>query len=256
MTCAEAAPAPTFSIITVVRNRADTVNDALRSLYAQTFTDFEHVIQDGCSTDGTAALLEAVTDPRKRLVSERDNGVYDALNRATGRCRGEIVGLIHSDDFFAHDAVLAQVARCFAETGADAVYGDLDYVSAADPQRVVRHWRSGEYHPGLLARGWMPPHPALFLRRSVIERHGNYDTSFKIAADYDAVLRYFGSGDLRVSYLPEVLVKMRTGGLSNRSLANIVQKSREDYRALRVNGIGGIGALLYKNARKLPQFFG
>jgi glycosyltransferase len=256
VTTFSAGPAPTFSIITVVRNGAGTVGDALRSLYAQSFEDFEHVIQDGCSTDGTAELLEAVADPRKRMISERDGGVYDALNRATARCRGAIIGLLHSDDFFAKDDVLEKVARRFAETGADAVYGDLDYVSAADSECVVRHWRSGEYHPRILARGWMPPHPALFLRRSVIERHGNYDTSFKIAADYDAVLRYFGSGDLTVSYLPEVLVKMRIGGLSNRSLANILLKSREDYRALRSNSVGGIGALFYKNARKLPQFFG
>lgn len=247
---------PTFSILTVVRNRAETVGHALGSLYAQTFADFEHVIQDGGSTDGTAALLEAATDPRKRLISEPDGGIYDALNRALARATGEIIGLLHSDDFFAHDQVLAQVARRFDETGADAVYGDLDYVSASDPKRVVRHWRAGAYHPGLLARGWMPPHPALFLRSSVIERWGGYDTSFQIAADYDAVLRYLRSGELKLAYLPQVLIKMRTGGVSNRSLGRILQKSREDYRALRINAVGGIGALLYKNVRKLPQFFG
>lgn len=248
--------APTFSILTVVRNRAETVGHALGSLYAQTFADFEHVIQDGGSTDGTAALLEAATDPRKRLISEPDGGIYDALNRAVARATGEIIGLLHSDDFFAHDHVLAQVSRRFEETGADAVYGDLDYVSASDPQRVVRHWRAGEYHPGLLARGWMPPHPALFLRRSVFERWGGYDTSFQIAADYDAMLRYLCNGELKLAYLPQVLVKMRTGGVSNRSLGRILQKSREDYRALRINAVGGIGALLYKNVRKLPQFLG
>ena len=247
---------PTFSILTVVRNRADTVGDALVSLYAQSFTDFEHVVQDGASTDGTTELLQGVADPRQRMISERDGGIYDALNRALARATGEIIGLLHSDDFFAHDRVLAEVARRFDETGADAVYGDLDYVSAANPQRVVRHWRAGEYRPALLARGWMPPHPALFLRRSVIERWGSYDTSYRIAADYDAVLRYFCRGELKVGYLPQVLVKMRMGGASNRTLGRILQKSREDYRALRCNRVGGIGTLLYKNVRKLPQFFG
>ena len=251
-----AARAPTFSILTVVRNRAETVGDALASLYAQSFADFEHVVQDGASTDGTAELLEAVSDPRKRLISESDGGIYDALNRALARATGQIIGLLHSDDFFAHDRVLAEVARRFDETGADAVYGDLDYFSASDSQRVVRHWRAGEYHPRLLARGWMPPHPALFLRRSVIERWGGYDTSYRIAADYDAVLRYFCSGELKVAYLPAVLVKMRLGGASNRSLGRIIRKSREDYRALRSNRVGGIGTLVYKNTRKLPQFFG
>ena len=254
MTIVTAQPAPTFSIVTVVRNRVATVCDALDSLYAQSFADFEHVIQDAGSSDGTAELLDAVADPRKRLISERDNGIYDGLNRALARSTGEIIGLLHSDDFFANDAVLGDVARQFEQSGADAVYGDLDYVAAADPQRIVRHWRAGEYEPGLLARGWMPPHPALFLRRSVIERWGNYDTTYQIAADYDAVLRYFCSGEMTVAYLPKVLVKMRTGGASNRSLGRILQKSREDYRALRINRVGGIGTLLYKNARKLPQF--
>ena len=254
MTIATAQRRPTFSIVTVVRNRVATLRDALDSLYSQSFADFEHVIQDAASSDGTLALLEAVVDPRKRMISERDHGIYDGLNRALARSTGEIIGLLHSDDFFANDAVLGDVASRFEQSGADAVYGDLDYVAATDPQRIVRHWRAGEYAPGLLARGWMPPHPALFLRRSVIERWGNYDTTYQIAADYDAVLRYFCSGEMTTAYLPKVLVKMRTGGMSNRSLGHILRKSREDYRALRVNGVGGLGALLYKNVRKLPQF--
>ena len=254
MTILTAQQRPTFSIVTVVRNRVATVRDALDSLYTQSFADFEHIIQDAGSSDGTAELLNAVTDPRKRLISEHDNGIYDGLNRALARSTGEIIGLLHSDDFFANDAVLGDVAGRFEQSGADAVYGDLDYVAATDPQRIVRHWRAGEYEPGLLAKGWMPPHPALFLRRSVIERWGNYDTTYQIAADYDAVLRYFCSGEMAVAYLPKVLVKMRTGGASNGSLGRILLKSREDFRALRINRVGGIGTLLYKNVRKLPQF--
>lgn len=162
--------------------------------------------------------------------------------------------MVHSDDFLAHPQVLERVAARFAETGADAVYGDLDYVSASDTTRVIRHWRSGAFTPQKLARGWMPPHPALFLRREVFERLGSYDTSYRIAADYDAILRYFGRGGICPAYLPEVLVKMRVGGESNRSLGRILRKSREDYRALRSNGVGGLGALVWKNASKLPQF--
>ena len=254
MTIVTAQRAPTFSIITVVLNRVTTICDALDSLYAQNFTDFEHVIQDAGSSDGTAELLDAVADPRKLLISERDNGIYDGLNRALARSTGEIIGLLHSDDFFANDTVLGDVARRFELSGSDAVYGDLDYVAAANPQRTVRHWRAGEFEPRLLARGWMPPHPALFLRRSVFERWGNYDTTYQIAADYDAILRYFCKSEMTAAYLPKVLVKMRTGGASNHSLGHILQKSREDYRALRVNRVGGIGTLLYKNVRKLPQF--
>lgn len=244
-----------FSIITAVWNREATLDHALDSLAAQGHADYEHIVQDGGSTDGTLALLAARADPRRLVVSERDGGIYDALNRALARATGDVVGLLHSDDFLAHPDVLTHVTRRFADTGADAVYGDLDYVSAADPARVIRHWTSGEYSPARLRRGWMPPHPALFLRREVIERFGGYDTRYRIAADYDSILRYFGRGGISAAYLPEVLVKMRVGGESNRSVGRILRKSREDYRALRENGVGGVGALAWKNLSKVPQFF-
>lgn len=243
-----------FSIITAVWNREATLGHALDSLAMQSHGEYEHVVQDGGSNDGTLALLDSRADARRRVVSEQDGGIYDALNRALARTRGDVIGLLHSDDFYAHPDVLAQVARRFEETGADAVYGDLDYVSATDPARIIRHWKSGEYYPGRLRRGWMPPHPALFLRRSVIERLGGYDTRYRIAADYDSILRYFGRGGISAAYLPEVLVKMRLGGESNRSLGRILRKSHEDYRALRENGVGGLGALAWKNMSKLPQF--
>lgn len=245
----------TFSILTVVWNRAATLGQALDSLAAQSHGDYEHIVQDGGSTDGTLALLQSRPDPRRKLISERDGGIYDALNRAIARATGDVIGVLHSDDFLAHPEVLARVAQTFASSGADAVYGDLDYVSASDPGRIVRHWASGAYDPALLRRGWMPPHPALFLRRDVITRHGGYDTSFRIAADYDTILRYFGIGGISAAYLPEVLVKMRVGGESNRSIGHILRKSREDYRALRKNGIGGMGALALKNVGKLHQFW-
>ena len=212
-------------------------------------------MQDGGSTDGTLALLAARPDARRHVESRRDGGIYEALNRAFARSSGEIVGVLHSDDFFASPDILARVSDAFAKTGADAIYGDLDYVAAGDTSRVVRHWKSGAFDSDRLRRGWMPPHPALFLRRDVIERLGGYDTSFRIAADYDAILRYFSDEEVRVSYLSGVMVKMRLGGESNRSLERILRKSREDYRALRRNDIGGLSALFLKNIQKVPQFF-
>jgi len=245
-----------FSIVTVVWNRVATIGDALDSLGSQTHGNYEHIVQDGGSTDGTAELIRhrAQEDERIKLVSERDRGIYDALNRALARAEGEVIGLLHSDDFLAHPRVLESVARRFCESGADAVYGNLDYVAASDPKRIIRHWRAGHFSQARLSRGWMPPHPSLFLRRAVIERWGGYDTSFRVAADYDAVLRYFGRGQLSTAWLPEVLVKMRLGGASNRSLAHVWRKSAEDYRALRKNGVGGLGALAWKNVSKLHQF--
>lgn len=243
-----------FSIITAVWNREATLGDALDSLAAQSYDNYEHLVQDGGSTDGTLALLAGRPDCRRKLISERDGGIYDALNRAMARASGDVIGLLHSDDLLAHPQVLARVERCFEETKADAVYGDLDYVSASDTSRVIRHWKSGEYHPAKLRRGWMPPHPALFLRRKVIETWGGYDTSYRIAADYDSILRYFAKGQIAAAWLPEVLVKMRVGGESNRSIERILRKSREDFSALRRNKVGGIGALAGKNLGKLSQF--
>ncbi len=242
------------SIITAVRNREATIGQAIDSVAHQTHPEIEHLIVDGASTDATLAVIDRHRHPALRLWSGPDGGIYDALNKGIALARGEIVGLVHSDDYLAHDAVLAQVAAAFADPAVDAVYGNLDYVAARDPARVIRHWNPGDYSRARLGRGWMPPHPALFLRRPVIERLGAYDTRYRIAADYEAILRWFGHGGIRSRHLDEVLVKMRVGGESNRSLSRILRKSREDYRALRANGVGGLGALAWKNLSKLPQF--
>ena len=244
-----------FSIITAVYNRAATVAQAVESVRAQAGVDVEHVVVDGASKDGSLQVLRQLEHPGMLLRSEPDKGIYDALNKGLALATGDVLGLMHSDDFFADSQVLADVAALFADPAVDAVYGDLDYVSKDDTTRVVRHWKSGPYSPQRLAWGWMPPHPALFLRREVVERWGAYDTSYRIAADYDSILRYFGKGGIQPAYLPRVLVKMRVGGESNRSLERIVRKSREDYRALRSNGVGGVGALAWKNVSKLGQFW-
>lgn len=243
-----------ISVVTAVYNRAATIGQAIESVQAQSHADVEHVIQDGGSTDGTLDEIARRTTDATRLISERDHGLYDAINRGISRAEGEVIGLMHSDDTFAHADVLARVARALEDPGVDGVYGDLDYVSASDDTRVVRHWASGPYRRELLKRGWMPPHPTLYLRRHVFERWGLYDTGFQIAADYDAMLRYLWRGHVRLAYLPEVMVKMRLGGESNRSLGRILRKSREDYRALKRNEVGGLGALALKNTSKLKQF--
>lgn len=243
-----------ISVITAVYNRVGSVGQAVESAQAQTWANVEHVVIDGASSDGTLQVLRSCLDDRAILVSEPDKGIYDALNKGLARATGDIVGLMHSDDFFADDRVLESVAGAFADPEVDVVYGDLDYVARDDTSRIIRRWQSGEYQRSKLGWGWMPPHPTLYLRRSMIERWGGFDTSFRIAADYDAVLRYFGKGQARAAYIPRVLVKMRVGGESNRSLAKIWLKTREDFRALRKNGVGGVGALAWKNLSKLGQF--
>jgi glycosyltransferase len=241
------------SVITAVYNREATVADALASVQAQRGVEVEHIVIDGASTDGTRRILEQHRERLAVLVSEPDAGIYDALNKGLARATGDVVGFMHADDLYAGPDALAKLAAQF-ERGSDAVYGDLQYVRASDPSHVVRHWRAGEFSPRRLGWGWMPPHPTLHLRREWYERVGRFDTGFRIAADYDFVLRLFSSPGLRVGYVPEVLVRMRLGGASNRSLRNIFTKSGEDLRALRNARVGGLGALAWKNLSKIGQF--
>lgn len=241
------------SIVTAVFNRAATVGDTISSIQRQTYPKIEHVIQDGGSTDGTLNVIQDLATEQTLVVSAQDSGIYDAINKGIARASGDVVGLMHSDDFFAHDRVIEKVVESFSDPKVDAVFGDLDYVSANNPDKIIRHWKSGAFSRAKLARGWMPPHPTLYLRRYVFEQHGTYDTSFRIASDYDAILRFFGAAGIQSAYLPEVLVKMRVGGESNASLSRIIRKSHEDLRALRSNSVGGAGVLLLKNLRKLNQ---
>lgn len=244
-----------ISVVTAVFNRVATIGEAMESVQAQSHTDLEHIVQDGGSIDGTLSEIERRADHSTHLISEADGGIYDAINRGIRRATGDVIGLMHSDDTFAHDAVLAKVAMCFNDPAIDGIYGDLQYVSATSPMRVIRHWRSGPYNPSRLLRGWMPPHPTMYLRREVYEQWGLYDTNLRIAADYEAMLRYLVKGHIRLRYIPEVMVKMRVGGESNRSLSRIFLKSREDYTAIRRHGIGGLGTLAAKNFSKIGQFF-
>jgi glycosyltransferase len=243
-----------ISVVTAVFNNRETIGAAIDSALSQTGADVELIVIDGGSTDGTLDVLRAYGDRLAVLVSEPDRGIYDALNKGIGRATGDVVGFLHSDDLFADARVLARVAAAFADPAVGAAYGDLLYVRKDAPDVVVRYWQAGEFSASRLAWGWMPPHPTFYVRRSIYERLGAFDLGYRIAADYDTMLRFLGRGGVRAAYIPEVLVKMRMGGTSNRSLANIVRKSREDYLALRRNGVGGVGALMWKNISKVSQF--
>ncbi|MVZ98456.1 glycosyltransferase [Sphingorhabdus sp. IMCC26285] len=243
-----------ISIITAVYNRVDTIEHAIRSVQSQSHPNLEHIIQDGGSTDGTLDVIRSFSNDSTSLISEPDSGIYDAINRGIMRASGDVIGLMHSDDFFAHSKVLERVASVMQHPNVGGVYGDLEYVSANDPTRVIRHWRAGEVSMAKLRYGWMPPHPTLYLRREVFDKWGLYDVNMRIAADYDAILRYLKVGNLNIEYISEVLVKMRVGGESNKSIGRIVKKSREDLIAIRRNKVGGVGTLILKNLSKVPQF--
>lgn len=244
-----------ISVVTAVYNRHKTVGQALDSVFSQSYPMVESIVIDGASTDGTLAVLEPYRSRLGVLISEHDQGIYDALNKGIKHASGDVVGFLHADDVFENSEVLAKVAASFQDPTVDAVYGDLVYVRHDDIGKVIRYWRSGLYDDGALARGWMPPHPTFYVRRSVYERLGGFDTRYRIAADYDSVLRFLAIGKVRTIYIPEVLVRMRAGGISNRSVSMVIRKSLEDFEILRRNKVGGVVSLLQKNFRKLNQFW-
>jgi len=245
-----------ISVITAVYNNRDTVAGAIDSVLAQTHAEVELIVIDGGSTDGTLDVLRAYGNKLNKLVSESDGGIYDALNKGLLHASGDVVGFLHSDDVFADSRVLARVAKAFSSPKTCAVYGDLVYVRKDTPDKVVRYWRAGDFAFDKLRRGWMPPHPTLYVKRALYEQIGVFDTKYRIAADYDFMLRLLSIDGLGVAYVPELFVKMRLGGESNRSLKNLLRKSHEDYTVMRRNKVGGLLTLLCKNLRKLPQFLG
>ena len=229
----------------------------MASVAVQTYPHREHVVVDGVSTDNTLAILMSHKQQLAVLKSEPDGGIYDALNKGISLASGNVVGFLHADDLYANPDVLAQIASVFEDPAVCAVYGDLQYVSKANTAQVVRLWRSSPFTPRRLAWGWMPPHPTFYVRREWYERIGGFNTRYRISADYMSILQMFSQADFKSVYLPEVLVKMRLGGESNKSLKNLVCKSAEDWSALRSSGVGalgGVGALIWKNLSKLAQF--
>lgn len=224
-----------ISIITPTYNSAATLRDTLDSVQKQTYPSIEHLLADGGSKDETVSI--AAQYPLVRCVSEPDRGLYDAMNKGVARARGAVVGILNSDDFYAHNQVLEQVMRCFEDESVDAVYGDLHYVNPIHTQQVVRHWTSGPYHPKAWLQGWMPPHPTFFVRQRFYEQYGGFNTTFRSAADYELMLRFCFKHKLRLAYIPDVLVKMRTGGASNASWRHRLYANREDRRAWAVNGL-------------------
>ena len=246
-----------ISIVTVAFNAEATIADAVASVVGQQRTgfDLEYIIVDGDSTDGTLAALEPYRDGIAQVISEPDRGLYDAMNKGVAAATGDFIGILNADDASAHDRVLAAVAARLVESGAQALYGDLDYVAEDGSGRVVRRWRSGTMGPRSFLRGWMPPHPTFFLARSVYAEHGVYSLGLRSAADYELMLRMLHKYKVSTTYLQDVLVKMRTGGMSNASWGNRWRANREDRAAWRMNGLRPMPwTLVMKPLRKVGQW--
>lgn len=245
-----------ISIITSTYNSKDYFPEALASYKAQSYIDKELIVVDGGSTDGTLRQIEAETETVDQYISEPDKGIYDALNKGMKMAKGDIIGILHSDDLLCSPEVLTKVNEAFMQhPDAMAVYGDLQYVERENPDRIIRKWISGDCTLRKLALGWMPPHPALFIRKTCFEQFGDYDLQFKSAADYDLILRFLYKHQQKAVYVPEVFVKMRVGGISNKTLKNRLRANKEDRLAMKLNGIPfPLLKAVLKPLRKLRQF--
>lgn len=244
-----------FSIITVVHNNRATISDCVRSVLSQRGCEVEYIVVDGASTDGTLDVLRGVAD-RARVVSEPDKGMYDALNKGLALATGEVVGLLHADDFYAHQDVLAKVAEAFAGEPVDSVFADLVYVRPDNPSKIVRYYSGAGFTLDKFSVGWMPPHPTFFARRECYQKYGGFKTDYRIAADYELMARFMVCNGITWRYLPEVVIKMRTGGMSTRGLMSNITLNREIRRACAENNIPTNYLKIYsKYLTKVGQLF-
>ena len=244
------------SIITVCYNSAETIEATIRSVVSQDYNNIEYIIVDGRSSDNTFHIIEKYKSQISKIISEKDEGIYFAINKGIAAATGDIIAILHADDFYASNQVIYSVVKTFNEKQTDTVYGDLQYVDRYDTLKVNRHWRSGEYKTGLFFKGWMPPHPAFFVRKVCYDKYGVYITTLKSAADYELMLRLLYKHKCSTTYIPEVLVKMRVGGKSNRTLLNRIKANREDKKAWLMNGLKpGMLTFILKPISKIGQFF-
>jgi glycosyltransferase involved in cell wall biosynthesis len=243
-----------ISIITATYNSAGTVRDTLASIAGQQYPLIEHIIVDGLSKDNTLAIVNEFAHVA-RVISEKDKGIYDAMNKGVKLATGDIIGILNSDDFYTSSLILSKVATAFEDPSVEAVYGDLQYVQPGNTQVIVRTWKAGKFQRKYLYYGWMPPHPTFFVRRHMYDKCGLFNTTLRSAADYELMLRVLLKYEARVQYIPEVLVKMRAGGMSNASLKNRFRANKEDMMAWKLNDLKPYFFTTWlKPLRKVLQF--
>lgn len=243
-----------ISIITCVLNNSKFIKNSLTSFKNQTYKNKEHIVIDGGSTDGTIQIIKKFKNKNLFFFLNSDKGIYKALNEGIKLSSGNIVGILHSDDFYKNNKILSFIIKTFQKTGADIIYGDLLYLTRKKPHKILRYWKAGKFVEKKLSNGWMPPHPTVFVKKNIFYKIGKYNTKYKISSDYDFLLRAMKVKGLKKVYIPKVLVNMRIGGKSNKSLKNIINKSKEDYKIIKRNKVGGLITLLSKNLSKINQF--
>jgi glycosyltransferase involved in cell wall biosynthesis len=226
-----------LAVVTVCRNAKTTIAEAIESVHRQTHPDVEHIVVDGASTDGTTDILQRYRRRIAHFISEPDQGIYFAMNKGIQLAKGDYLGFLNSDDIYPDARVLEDIAAAIAASGSDACHGDLVYVDASNPDRTIRHWKSRSYTPGMFEAGWHPAHPTLFVRTALLQELGGFDTRYRYHADFDLMVRLFIERGISSTYIPRVLVRMRSGGHTNRSLRHIYRGNRESYRIAKQAGI-------------------
>lgn len=226
-----------ISVITVCFNNGLTIADTIDSVACQTYPDIEHIVVDGASSDTTLEVLGRLRYHLAKFVSEPDHGIYDAMNKGIRLASGDVICFLNADDVYANSDVLSKIMKCIHENDLDAVFGDIEFFHGDNLSKVVRRYRSANFRPERIAWGWMPAHPSLFVRRNVFDQYGIFRTDYKIAGDFEFVARLFHKGGVKYHYLPEVLVRMRTGGISTGGWRNTLLLNKEVLRACHENGI-------------------
>ena len=245
-----------ISIITVTFNSDKTLEETILSVINQTYNKIEYIIIDGGSTDNTLNIIDKYKNKINYFISEKDQGLYEALNKGIKKATGDVIGFIHSDDFYTSNIIIEKYASEFLKSKSDAVYSDLYYVNAINTDDIIRKWKSGEYKPKSFYFGWMPPHPTFFVKKNIYKTYGDFNLSFKSAADYELMLRFILKNKIIISYLPDYTIKMRIGGKSNASFSNRFKANKEDRQAWDINGLKPkFYTLYFKPLRKLIQFF-
>ncbi|MGC3977163.1 MAG: glycosyltransferase family 2 protein [Paludibacteraceae bacterium] len=245
------------TIITATFNSEKGIQETIDSVYNQDYKNIEYIIIDGGSYDDTIKIIKENQNKISYLISEKDNGIYDAFNKGIKLSTGDIIGFLNSDDILADDSIVSKIVETYYSEKSDIVYGNLVYQSMKNGKtKTIRNWISKDFKLHYLKLGWMPPHPTLYCKKEIYQTLGLFDDKLQIAADYDFIVRVFRQPYIKKTYLPITMVKMNIGGVSNSSIKNIIKKSSEDYYIIKKNKIGGGFTLMMKNISKIYQFKG
>lgn len=241
------------SLITVTYNAESTIERCIRSVIAQKYRNIEYIVIDGASTDSTIQIINRYAQNIQNIISEPDKGMYDALNKGIKLATGDVIGILNADDYFASDDILADVATAFKRSDIDILYGNLDFVDLNET--IIRKWRTRSYTKGIFGWGWMPAHPTFYCRKSLFNSLGYYSLEYGTAADYELMLRFMHKTNVKAYFLDKVMVKMQSGGMSNKRPANRINAWRFDLKAMRNNGIKfPLLTLIMKPLRKIAQY--